>query len=83
MVDNWFTAINSNEIVGTVLLDLSKAFDLVKGERNVKTYCASKWRTLQTMNFYTNLIKIGGELRKLWTIQYVNIGGMCTAILNI
>ena len=29
MVDNWFTAINNNEIVGAVLLDLSKAFDLV------------------------------------------------------
>ena len=29
MVDNWFTAMNNNEIVGTVLLDLSKAFDLV------------------------------------------------------
>ena len=29
MIDNWFTAMNNNEIVGTVLLDLSKAFDLV------------------------------------------------------
>ena len=29
MVDNWFTAMNNNEIVGAVLLDLSKAFDLV------------------------------------------------------
>ena len=35
------------------------------------------------MNFDTNLIKIGGELRKLWTIEYFNIGGMGAAILNI
>ena len=28
-VDNWLTAMNNNYIVGTVLLDLSKAFDLV------------------------------------------------------
>ena len=37
----------------------------------------------QTMNFYTNLINIGGELRQLWTIEYFNIGGMGAAILNI
>ena len=29
VVDNWLTAMNNNDIVGTVLLDLSKAFDLV------------------------------------------------------
>ena len=35
------------------------------------------------MNFDTNLIKIGGELRKLWTNEYFNIDGMGAAILNI
>ena len=35
------------------------------------------------MNFDSDLMKIGGELRKLWTIEYFNIGGMGTAILNI
>ena len=35
------------------------------------------------MKFDTNFIKIGGELRKLWTIEYFNIGGMAAAILNI
>ena len=35
------------------------------------------------MNFDTNWIKIGGELRKLWAIEYFNIGGMDAAILNI
>ena len=35
------------------------------------------------MTFDTNLIQIGGELRKLWTIEYFNIVGMGTAILNI
>jgi exonuclease III len=29
LVDEWITAIDNNEIVGTVFLDLSKAFDLV------------------------------------------------------
>ena len=29
IIDGWITAIDKNEIVGTVLLDLSKAFDLV------------------------------------------------------
>ena len=32
------------------------------------------------MNFDTDLIKIGGELRKLWTIEYFNIGWMGVAI---
>ena len=35
------------------------------------------------MNFDINLIKIGHELRMLWTIEYFNIGGMGAAILNI
>ena len=35
------------------------------------------------MNFDTNLIKIGGESRKLWSFEYFNIGGMVAAILNI
>ena len=35
------------------------------------------------MNFDTNFNKIGGESRKLWTIEYFNIGGMGAAILNI
>ena len=35
------------------------------------------------MSFDADLIKIGGELRKLWTIEYFNTGGMGAAILNI
>ena len=35
------------------------------------------------MNVDRNLIKIGGKLRKWWTIEYFNIGGMGAAILNI
>ena len=35
------------------------------------------------MNFDTNLIKIGQELRTLWAIEYFNIGDMGAAILNI
>ena len=55
----------------------------IKKERNLNVYCASKQRTLQSMNFDTNLIKISGELRNLWSIEYFNIGGMGAAILNI
>ena len=35
------------------------------------------------MNVDTNLIKIGGKLCNLYTIEYFNIGGMGAAILNI
>ena len=34
------------------------------------------------MNFDTSLIKISGELRKLWTTEYFKIGGMGAAILK-
>ena len=37
----------------------------IKGERNLNAYWAPKLRPLQTMNFDTNLIKIGGELWKV------------------
>ena len=29
-IDEWLSAINNNEIVGTLFIDLSKAFDLIK-----------------------------------------------------
>ena len=35
------------------------------------------------MDFDINLIKIGEELRKLWTNEYLNTDGMGAAILNI
>ena len=35
------------------------------------------------MNFDTNFINNGGELRTLWTVEYFNIDGMGAAILNI
>ena len=35
------------------------------------------------MNFDTNLIKIGGKLSKLSTIEYFNLGEKGAAILNI
>ena len=44
-------------------------------------YC--KVKSSLTMNFDTNLIKIGQELRMLWTIEYFNFAGMGDAILNI
>ena len=35
------------------------------------------------MNFDTDLNKISGELRKLWTTEYFNIGEIGAAIWNI
>ena len=38
---------------------------IIKEERNLKMYCTLRLRTLQTMDFDTNVIKIGGKLSKL------------------
>ena len=35
------------------------------------------------MNFVTSFIQIGRKLKKLWPIEYFNIGRMGAAILNI
>ena len=43
VVDNWLTALNSNQIVGTVFLDLSKAFDLVNNEILINKLIAYKF----------------------------------------
>ena len=61
----------------------SSKIQTFKGKRKLNAYCASKKRTLHSMNFDTNLIKIGGELRKLWSTEYFNIVGMGVAILHI
>ena len=54
----------------------SKTIVLIKGECSLKVYCASKWRNLQTLNFDTNLIKIGweesyGQLNILTLVEWV------------
>ena len=36
IIDDWISAINNNELVGTILIDLSKAFDLV--DQNILLY---------------------------------------------
>ena len=38
---------------------------------------------IQTFDFDTNLIKIDEELRKFWTTEYFNMGGISATILNI
>ena len=68
MVDNWFTAMNNNEIVGTVLLDLSKAFDLVNHQilkQKLAAYKFSqpsqKWFSSYLSN-RTQQVQVSGKL---------------------
>ena len=52
---------------------------------NLKGNATLKPIVLQSKELYNPSILIqiwGGELRKLWTIEYFNIGGMGAAILN-
>ena len=68
MVDNWFTAMNNNEIVGTVLLDLSKAFDLVNHQILKQKLSAYKFSqsSLRWFNSYLSnrfqQVQISGKL---------------------
>ena len=57
MVDNWFTAMNNNEIVGAVLLDLSKAFDLVNHQILKQKLSAYKFSHLSQRWFDSYLSK--------------------------
>ena len=68
MVANWFTAMNNNEIVDTVLLDLSKAFDLVNHQILKQTLTAYKishssqrWFDSYVSNRYQQ-VQISGKL---------------------
>ena len=68
MVDNWFTAMNNNEIVGAVLLDLSKAFDLVNHQILKQKLSAYKFSHLSQRWFDSYLsnrfqqVQISGKL---------------------
>ena len=68
MVDNWFTAMNNNEIVGAVLLDLSKAFDLVSHQILKQKLSAYKFSHLSQRWFDSYLsnrfqqVQISGKL---------------------
>ena len=59
------------------------AFFPLKGNATLKHIVLQSKELLQFMNFDTNLINIGGELRKIRIIEYFNIDGMGAAILNI
>ena len=70
MIDNWFTAMNNNEIVGTVLLDLSKAFDLVNHQILKQKLAAYKFSQSSQNWFNSYLInrsqqvQVSGKLSK-------------------
>jgi len=48
LVDDWTSAVDKNEVVGTLLLDLSKAFDLVNHSLLLQKlhYYVSIWKNL-------------------------------------
>ena len=70
MVDNWFTAMNNNEIVGTVLLDLSKAFDLINHQILKQKLAAYKFSQSSQKWFNSYLsnrsqqVQVSGKLSK-------------------
>ena len=70
MIDNWFTAMNNNEIVGTVLLDLSKAFDLVNHQILKQKLAAYKF-SQSSQNWFNSYlsnrsqqVQVSGKLSK-------------------
>ena len=55
----------------------------LKGNATLKHIVLQSKELYKPWIFYTNSIKIDGELRNLWKIEYMNIGGMGATILNI
>ena len=53
--------------------------------QKLKENATWKYTVLQSRKLYKPqiLIKTGEEIRKLWTIEYFNIGGMGANILNL
>ena len=70
VVDNWLTAPNSNQIVGTVFLALSKAFELVNHEILIKKLIAYKFNqsTISWFKYYLSnrfqQVHISGKLSR-------------------
>ena len=56
LVDNWLTAINENKIVGTILLDLTKAFDLVNHKILLHKLASYKFSP-NTLAWFTSYLK--------------------------
>ena len=72
MIDNWFTAMNNNEIVGTVLLDLSKAFHLVHVNHQILKQKLAAYKFSQSSQNWFNSylsnrsqqVQVSGKLSK-------------------
>ena len=56
LVDNWLTAINENKVVGTILLDLTKAFDLVNHKILLQKLASYKFSP-NTLAWFTSYLK--------------------------
>ena len=56
IVDKWLTALNNNETVGTVFLDLSKAFDLVNHQLLLQKLAAYKFSS-STLSWFDSYLK--------------------------
>ena len=70
MADNWLTPMNNNEIVGAVLLDLSKAFGIVNHQIQKQKLSAYKFSHLSQRWFDSYLnnrfqqVQISGKLSR-------------------
>jgi len=56
IIDDWITAIDNNQIVGTLMLDLSKAFDLVN-HSILLTKLESYGLHISTLNWFKSYLK--------------------------
>jgi len=74
LCDNWLSAINNSEVVGAVILELKKAFDLINHNILLKKL------SLYTNSPFVSLFKSYLEIRSQSVYVNVNEGTVCCGI---